>query len=88
MNTENKPYFASHTDRGIQLERNDELNVYETDEEAIAACFSDALSGDVYALKQLILAAEDPLIRKYVGSWHLNIATNYGPVTDPYFVTI
>lgn len=47
-----------------QLQKNDELGVFETDDAAIEAALSDAERGDQYAIKQLALAATDPLVFK------------------------
>lgn len=65
MTLEDRPYFASDCgDKGVQLQRNDELALYETDEEAIRACIADAAKGDAYAIVQLAKACNDPLLNK------------------------
>lgn len=51
-------------DTFYQLQKNDELGVYESDDAAIEAALSDAARGDQYAIEQLALAATDPLVFK------------------------
>lgn len=47
-----------------QLQKNDELGLFETDDAAITAAISDAEQGDLFAIEQLALAGTDPLVFK------------------------
>lgn len=47
-----------------QLQKNDDLAVYKTDEEAVAAALDDEARGDPYAKEQLELAKTDLLVNK------------------------
>jgi len=63
-----KPYFASfyNDELGCRLEKNDAMDVFESDGQAIQQCIKDALRGSKYALKQLIKTSNDPLVQEYI----------------------
>lgn len=47
-----------------QLQRNDELGVFASDEDAVRQCIKDAAGGNAYAIEQLRLAQTDGLVRR------------------------
>ncbi len=51
---EGEPYY--------QLQKNDALGVFETDEQAVIQALQDEADGDPYAIEQLALAKTDLLV--------------------------
>ena len=51
-------------ERYYQLQKNDELGVHKTDEDAVNAALDDEARGDPYAKEQLELAKTDLLVHE------------------------